>query len=362
MMTIGSGLFRLFLAAVVVVHHSFPLRLGAWAVYVFFILSGFWISQMWQQRYAHTHNPLLTFIVSRWWRLAPLFLVCTALSVVSNLLLSGGDPLHGGHGATWWLRQLPIADSSGVGTDLPPTWSLDVEMQFYLVAPLLITVFGRIRPLLRCLIAVVGCGWFALHILRGGNIQLATLPLFVGFFLIGVTMQWGQWKSSRTLANGSLLIFFAVTVLLAIWPQTRRGVWRAGADTALIAEDFSGFVAGVWWIIGAALVVPFLAWNVAQKSPRFDRFLSDLAYPVYLFHWIPREWYYHFSLRSDPVWKQCLLLAMNFLAVAAGAMILLLVVDQPSERLRAAWVSRRKKNRRGQEMSLAVNERDKGFG
>src|ERR1700693_2981461 len=28
MTTIGSGLFRLFLAAVVVVHHSFPLRLG----------------------------------------------------------------------------------------------------------------------------------------------------------------------------------------------------------------------------------------------------------------------------------------------------------------------------------------------
>jgi peptidoglycan/LPS O-acetylase OafA/YrhL len=358
----GPGFFRLFLSFVVVLHHSFPLRLGAWAVYAFFILSGFWISQMWRQRYAYTHDPLWTFIVSRWWRLVPLFLVCTALSVISNSLLSGADSLPGGHGAAWWLRQLPIAGSSGVGTDLPPGWSLDVEMQFYLVAPLLITIFGQIGPLLRCLIVTAACGWLARHILRGGDIQLATLPLFVGFFLIGVAMQWGQWKSSRTMGNGSLLIVFAITALLAIWPQTRRGVWRAGADIALTAEDFAGFVTGVWWIVGAAMVVPFLAWNVAQKSSRFDRFLSNLAYPVYLFHWIPREWYYHFSLRNGPVWKQCLLLAMNFFAVAVGAMILLLVVDQPSERLRAAWVSSRKKKRQEQETSLAVNERDRGFG
>jgi hypothetical protein len=32
--------------------------------------------------------------------------------------------------------------------------------------------------------------------------------------------------------------------------------------------------------------------------------------------------------------SQCALLAMNFLAAAAGAVIILLLVDQPSERLR----------------------------
>jgi hypothetical protein len=34
-------------------------------------------------------------------------------------------------------------------------------------------------------------------------------------------------------------------------------------------------------------------------------------------------------------------LAMNFFAAAAGAILILLLVDQPSERLRAAWVRRR---------------------
>jgi peptidoglycan/LPS O-acetylase OafA/YrhL len=87
MTSIGSGLFRLFLASLVVLHHSFPLRLGAWAVYAFFILSGFWICQMWFRKYSQTRTPFLTFLVSRWWRLAPVYMVCTGLSVVSALLL-----------------------------------------------------------------------------------------------------------------------------------------------------------------------------------------------------------------------------------------------------------------------------------
>jgi peptidoglycan/LPS O-acetylase OafA/YrhL len=119
-------------------------------------------------------------------------------------------------------------------------------------------------------------------------------------------------------------------------------------------------VTGVWWLIGACMVVPFLAWNVSQDSSSFDRFLSNLAYPLYLFHWIPREWYYHLSLRTDPVWKQCMFLAMNFLVAAAGAIIILLVVDQPSERLRAAWVASRKK-KKAQEAHFSRSDQDGGF-
>jgi len=361
MSTIGSGIFRLFLAAIVVVHHSFPLRLGAWAVYAFFILSGFWICQMWRQRYTHTHHPLLTFMVSRWWRLAPVFLVCTALSVACSSLLYGGNALQGPSRLAWWLRQLLIAGSNGAGTDLPPSWSLDVEMQFYLVAPLLITLFGRIGPFFRCLTAAAACGWFVLYILRGGNVQLAHLTLFVGFFLVGVAVQIGRWKPSRAMAIGSLLIFFGITFVLAICPQTQHGIWRAGLDAAPAPDSFAGIAASIWWIIGAGMTVPFLAWNVSQDSSRFDRFLGNLAYPLYLFHWIPREWYYHFSLRSDPTWKQYSLLAMNFLAAAAGAVIILLLVDQPSERLRAGWVASRKKNAKARANLFSESDQTAGF-
>jgi hypothetical protein len=69
----------------------------------------------------------------------------------------------------------------------------------------------------------------------------------------------------------------------------------------------------------------------------------DVEMQFYLDHWIPGEWYYHFSSRSDPVWKQGALLVMDFLVAA----IILLLVDQPSERLREAGVASRKREGHG---------------
>jgi peptidoglycan/LPS O-acetylase OafA/YrhL len=133
-----------------------------------------------------------------------------------------------------------------------------------------------------------------------------------------------------------------VTLILVICPQTRSGVWRAGLEPVLATNALPTFAVNLWWILGSVAVIPFVTWNVAQNSPRLDRLLGNLAYPLYLFHWIPRDWYYHFSQRSDPIWKQCALLSINFLAASAGAVIILLVVDQPLDRLRARWVGARR--------------------
>ena len=56
-----------------------------------------------------------------------------------------------------------------------------------------------------------------------------------------------------------------------------------------------------------------------------------VIWPIHstFFHWIARDWYYHFSQPSNPIWKQGALLSINFLAASAGAVIILLVVDQP---------------------------------
>jgi peptidoglycan/LPS O-acetylase OafA/YrhL len=342
MITIGPGLFRLFLSYLVVLHHSFPLRLGAWAVYVFFILSGFWICRMWRRRYKHTHNPYLTFVVSRWCRLAPIFLVCTCLGVASSFFLQGPDVLHRSGDLFWWLRQLLIVSSNDAGTALPPSWSLDVEMQFYLIAPLLILSFTRMRLPFRSLVIALGLAWLLLYLFRGGYSQLAHLSLFIGFFLIGVSIEISQWKPSRGLALGSALVFLGITLALALYPQTHRGVWVAGRETQGIPETFLSHLVALWWVVGAVLVVPFVAWNVSQASPRFDRFLGNLAYPLYLFHWIPRDWYYHFSLTSEANWKQVALLIANFLVASVGAFLILFFIDQPLDRLRAVWVDSRK--------------------
>lgn len=53
----SAGFFRLILASIVVLDHISPLQFGLVAVYEFFILSGYWIPQMWAGKYSKTRSP-----------------------------------------------------------------------------------------------------------------------------------------------------------------------------------------------------------------------------------------------------------------------------------------------------------------
>ena len=331
----GPGAFRLILAFIVVVHHSTPLRMGALAVYIFFVLSGYWIAKMWDERYARSRIPLLTFYISRWWRLAPVFLICTALGALwtlgrGNPLPSRGSPFH------WFLRQLPIVGSAGAGSVLPPAWSLDVEMQFYLVAPALIWLFLRIsRPMLR----VAAGALFALpifHFLRGGSADIPILLPFLPFFIGGILIHRIQWHPSRVvivraLSTAALIMTIAVSI-----PALRAGIWIVGRNSAPPMNPAMQI-----WVALAALSLPLVAWSVRRSSTPTDRMMGDLAYPLYLFHWLPRECYYALGGPSRPIWQAVALLLLNFACAIGGALLIYRLVDRPLDRLRSRWVAKR---------------------
>ncbi|NTZ42918.1 hypothetical protein G7A66_07425 [Altererythrobacter sp. SALINAS58] len=116
----------------VFVHHFSSFAVGGSAVYVFFMLSGFWIQRMWCARYAKARSPYFTYAISRLWRLAPVMIVVSVLTVpllmfleVREVGIAGTQTAHFIFSTIFflayaWLDYLPIA----------PAWSLDVEMQF----------------------------------------------------------------------------------------------------------------------------------------------------------------------------------------------------------------------------------------
>jgi peptidoglycan/LPS O-acetylase OafA/YrhL len=76
---LGPGAFRLILALAVVLHHCtrfFPF--GTVAVYVFFILSGYWVTRMWEERYSTSQNAYSLFVLSRSLRIFPLYWIWNA--------------------------------------------------------------------------------------------------------------------------------------------------------------------------------------------------------------------------------------------------------------------------------------------
>jgi peptidoglycan/LPS O-acetylase OafA/YrhL len=332
---LGPGAFRLFLACVVMVHHAFPFRAGSWAVDVFFILSGYWITQMWDDRYSRARASYFTFLVSRWWRLAPVFAVCTILGLCSAMLLQGSIPVH--TDPIWWFRQLLIAGSTNAGRILPLTWSLDVEMQFYLLAPAIIYVLARVSPRVRCVLISGLLLMLSAFFLRGVAADSAQFFLFSGFFLAGVALALGGWVASWRVVAGGFALLFGAIFLLLLCSSTRSGIWFEGS----LASTPPPWVSS-WWALAAILMLPFISRNLRIRSSRLDRSLGNLAYPLYLFHWIPREWYYHFCPPNSSNLVRGLLLAANFAFAFGGAVLILVFIDQPLDGLRAKWVASRR--------------------
>jgi peptidoglycan/LPS O-acetylase OafA/YrhL len=340
---VSPGVFRILFAGLVVLHHSTPLRLGGWAVLVFFVLSGYWISKMWDEKYSNAPKPVLTFIVSRWWRLFPVMAICICL----YFLWAGAMQ---GYSLDWFLRQLPIIGSTWSGTPLPPQWSLDVEMQFYLAFVFVAVVAmgsgakwissGSVWLFLGSL-GVAYSGWY---LATGGSMEAPYLGAWWGLFCIGIGLHKSEWTPSKHMAVALAAVFVAGTLAMIIWPETRSGFWISGSEAVSRKLSGEGLIAHwpkLWLLAGILMFVPYLALNVRQPSPRWDRELGNWAYPVYMFHWIPRDWYYAHADWERPVWFNLGLLSVNIFAAFLGGWLIYVFVDKPVDRWRAHWLKAR---------------------
>jgi peptidoglycan/LPS O-acetylase OafA/YrhL len=156
-----DGLRGLAAIIVVVAHyfgevpHGVPLWFGWMGVTLFFTLSGFLIGSIILER-RDSANFFMVFYVRRAFRILPVYLLVIAL-VIAFVLAYGSAP--------WTKQPLPaiayftftqnfvMAATANYGMHwLLPTWTLAVEEQFYLIAPLFI-VFIPDRHLLRTIVA-----------------------------------------------------------------------------------------------------------------------------------------------------------------------------------------------------------------
>jgi peptidoglycan/LPS O-acetylase OafA/YrhL len=332
---LGPGVLRFTLSWLVVVSHTAPLCLGDWAVYLFFTLSGFWIASMWNEKYSLCKNPYLTFIVSRYWRILPLFLACNAIAAVTVFFMPQWWPERAGEifHFSWWLRAALLAGSSKQYLLLIPAWSLDVEMIFYIIAPFLVTGGVAYRwighakmPLfIATLIIALLCLWLFAGVKTGRNLS---------FFFTGVLAYQCQWRPSRMLALSSGAIFVGIIALAACFPSTRAFVWRA-TEWSSELPNIRLYLA----VVATFISIPFAIYTVHSPFSKTDRTLGDMAYAVYIFHWvilqIPRS-YLGYDL-SEPA---ILLAQYSVILLCSG--LLYRYLERPSERLRRSFVSARK--------------------
>ncbi len=327
---VGPGAFRLFLALVVFVHHATRIALGAAAVEIFFCLSGFWIYRMWTERYLRCRYPYITYVISRSWRLLPAFTLVALLTLglQHDLLDRSWSDLRGSAG---WVQFVAahlfiLGYNSLPVQPLVPAWSLDVEMQFYLVAPVLIgwaTRFDAIALLFA--MAAVSLA-FAYRIGGGAS------PTFAVFFGLGIVAARKDWRPGPRLVAFTGLAVPAMIVGLAISPW--RGALFGGAHPGDLFRYSDVVNTAV-----ALLAFPYAIFTIRQRGGAHDAVCADVSYIVYLLHWIAICWLGEHAWL--PMTDRIACFAVALAATLAGAWLIWSLYDRPMNKARTEWVAAR---------------------
>jgi peptidoglycan/LPS O-acetylase OafA/YrhL len=323
---------------------------GDHAVNVFVCLSGFVISHLLLER-QEAYGPYLT---RRAFRIFPIYWFALACALVlsqmydfvyagdwvfqhemraaraavtdagfAKYLLLHVGLLHGLVPDTW----LPYSSTAF----LAPAWSLTLEWQFYLVAPLIVAGLatrGRTRLLTLLLLSAV---WIMFKKVIPLQWQYpAVLPLSLHFFMLGilsrvflpVLARAGNWVLPVGLISAATLAPYSVRVEFAIWI-----VFLAASCAQLrVAQK------------GGETEAPYIRVLRLVTSNRAARWLGEFSYSTYLIHislfslvgWIAAQLF--------GAWTQSVSIASTLLAVALLVPLsaaLYRLVEQPCIRLGA---------------------------
>jgi peptidoglycan/LPS O-acetylase OafA/YrhL len=308
------GSLRLLLAISVIILHAGPF-LGAYLVaepqliiQMFYILSGFTIAFVWYGKYAGSETPTRTFWINRARRIYPQYYLVLIGAILVSLYAWKTEnrhpiatavlfPVHG-LGALWlYLQQLLLA---GMETHLfmqraadgtlefcanfhqgahpplhyymfvSPAWMLGLQIVFYLLVPWLLP-----RPKLIAGVLVLS---FTARIVAwqcGLNQDPWThrfFPFELGVLLLGV------------LSYG---LYARIQEHRPRWLARPRIGWAAlGGLTGMLLGFplFRGIGQSAFWMCNLVAVIAFPFAFHATKRFKWDRWLGELSYPVYIVH------------------------------------------------------------------------------
>lgn len=292
--------------AVMVFHFDARLLPGGYVgVDIFLVISGYLIASILFRLQSTpglpAHQVLLTFYGTRLRRIVPAYLLMLVVTAaVAAVFFLPNDFTIFRKSLNSALRFTSNNYFAHFGDYFAPanheqpllhTWSLAVEVQFYMLAPLLLLIPGRALRWVLPLLAVAFTA-YAEYRLRILHIEQATyyslLARLPAFFIGALVYKVAPVISRSTFAHGRLVVVLAWGMIAWSFYQPAISGFFPGASALVPA-------------IGTALLLafnPLLPAN-AVYSNRFLGWVGNLSYSLYLWHWPVLALLRYYN--SDPV-------------------------------------------------------------
>jgi peptidoglycan/LPS O-acetylase OafA/YrhL len=372
------GFLRFLMAISVITGHAGPLfgqelLDGGSAVQVFFMISGFYMGLILNEKYVWA-GSYRTFVSNRFLRIFPIFLVVLVISIaVEYLVFVKGTPLltksnfgntwfaildgeflPSGHvggmvtaflanlliflrGALYLVRLDPAGDVEIISDGLymkslaatqfiPQAWSLDLELTFYLLVPLVARLpLGRLAAItaaalgLRLAIQAAVVGWSPAML---SPALYFVLPPQLIFFALGllayrVHARFGPSTATSAMAGRmAAMLIIPITLFFSEIPMA------------------PGIKVKIYYLM-VLVALPFLF--EATRNSTVDRWIGELSYPIYICHVLVLTLmlaFWEMNLSSPLAGPVCAAFSI-LLSVALN-----LAVANPVERLRRKQVER----------------------
>jgi peptidoglycan/LPS O-acetylase OafA/YrhL len=322
---------RAFAALFVVYHHAwdqlpwfktrFPFEMGATGVDLFFVISGFVMVFITDQKVQTGRD----FILARAKRIIPLYWFCTLCTAI---LLLCAPALFGKNAFTFPHLVLSLffiphpnpADPNALSPLVKLGWTLNYEMFFYLMFAIGIWIFGKKRVLFTCLslLSIVGVG------LALGD----RAPRIV-----------------RVYAD-SIVLEFVLGMIVAI--LYTRGCLKLGGRRGafLLVIGFVGLAVGALYVSiprlvssgipSAAILMGALAIESSNQLAlvRPLKLLGDASYSIYLWHLFPiaitRALWRNLAIPMDGWEYTACFVFVGLLAGASAGIVSYFLIERPS--------------------------------
>ena len=355
------GFLRFVLAFFVVTQHIMGVSyLGAAAVHVFFLISGYLMTRVMLETYGYSRLGFARFWTNRILRLLPTYLVVATITVPvlhyigedfgRRLVTSIGVPMT----LASWLQNLTmlyadVIPNSVVPRLVPPTWALTLELISYFLISLGITRSGGVS--LVWLLCSIIFSVIALFLAENpgrwlySSVPAAFLPFSIGALIFHAQHKKGdanfksyqsisdhmKWSRRLKLSQHSalLLLCLGVMVVLVLIRHALAGL----LDLQLAAI----FVFMLNIVPGSIALVASLNWQIeTSRARRLDQLAGDLSYPIYISHFliaIGMSWVFQ-SLGGELLFRGPVLMSITFVPLVIFSYVLVRFVDLPITQVR----------------------------